>query len=120
MSDMITRHLLVSAGLALAVVAAPSASYAQGAGGGSGSSVTGQSASAGPDPAPCIQRGPDGKPVRKMSSEEVCPMIQFFREDCRRDGAMGLTLAEEHCSLGALGLRREEPVATGSIGPASE
>jgi hypothetical protein len=55
--------------------------------------------------------------VEKLSSEEVCPMYQFWRDDCRRSGAAGLASAGEHCSLAAMGMRREDPVATGSLAP---
>lgn len=85
------------------------AAVAQGGGGGDTPSTNAEVAY-------CIQRGPDGKPVRKLSSEEICPTYQFWREDCRRDGQMGLVNGAvlAHCGAAALGLSEAE-LATGSI-----
>lgn len=103
------RMLLTLAALSPAILAGPAMAQS-GGGGGSGSPAANQ------EVASCVQRTPNGQPVRKLSSEEICPTYQFWREDCRRDGQLGLvnegTL--RHCSPAALGLA-DQDIATGSI-----
>lgn len=102
----------------LVIAAAPlllaGAAAAQGGGGG------GDTPSTNAEVAYCIPRGADGAPVRKLSSEEICPTYQFWREDCRRDGQLGLVndVVRAHCGAAALGLR-DADIATGSIRPAA-
>lgn len=85
-------------------------SFAQGSGGGSGATTN-------PEVAGCAQRGEDGKPVRKLSSEDVCPMYQFWREDCGRLAKLNPIPPEAllHCSAAALGL--SDTLTTGSVSP---
>lgn len=94
--------------LTLATALAGAEAQAQGSGGGGGSPTTSQ------EVANCIQRGPDGKPVQKLSSEDVCPMYQFWREDCTRAGKTHEMGALGHCAPAAMGMREDE-IATGSI-----
>ena len=70
-----------------------------------------------PNVAACIAPGADGKPSRKLSSEEVCPMYSFWRDDCTRAGKLGEMPALFHCGRDAMGLRSDD-VGTGSIRPA--
>ena len=77
-------------------------------GGGGGSPTTNQ------EVANCVQRGTDGKAVQKLSSEDVCPMYQFWREDCTRAGKTREMAALGHCSPDAMGMGQDD-LATGSI-----
>ncbi len=86
---------------------------AQGAGGGSGATQTSPSAAA------CTAPGADGKPSRKLSSEEVCPMYSFWRDDCARADRMGATEAAGHCGPAAMGRADDRDLVTGSIRPAA-
>ena len=95
---------------AIAALAA-SPVLAQGAGGGTGATATS------PGAANCTAPGADGKPSRKLSSEEVCPMYSFWRDDCTRAGRLGEGAALGHCGPNALGLPADRLV-TGSIRPA--
>lgn len=67
----------------------------------------------------CIAPGADGKPSRKLSSEDVCPMYAFMRDDCNRlranPNAEPFALA--HCGVSAEGRARDEGLTTGSIAP---
>ena len=114
------RHMVVASILMMTL--SGTAVLAQGAGGGAGSPQTN------PDVAACTLPGPDGKPSRKMSSEEICPMYAFWRDDCTRAGKLGEYGARGHCGPAAMGLRddmglrsglgRREDLTTGSVRPA--
>lgn len=71
-----------------------------------------------PNVVACIAPGADGKPSRKLSSEEVCPMYAFWREDCLRAGTLGEMPALIHCGRDAMGLKSDDEISTGSIRPA--
>lgn len=71
-----------------------------------------------PNVVACIAPGADGKPSRKLSSEEVCPTYAFWREDCLRAGTLGEMPALIHCGRDAMGLKSDDAISTGSIRPA--
>lgn len=96
--------------IAAVVALAISPALAQGAGGGAGATATG------PGTAACTAPGEDGKPSRKLSSEEVCPMYAFWRDDCTRAGRLGNVAALEHCGPAAIG-QPSDRLVTGSIRP---
>jgi hypothetical protein len=119
---LIRQILMVSLVSAASLTFAGSSFAAGGGGGGTGATTTSTASGSNviAEPAPCIPRGEDGKPVRKLSSEDGCPMYMFWRDDCRRDGATGIAVeGVSHCTMGAMGLRRDDEITTGSIVPAA-
>lgn len=100
-------HLTLAFMLGSTVLAGPALAEA---GGGGGTPTSNKEVAA------CAQRLPNGQPVRKLSSEEICPIYQFWREDCRQDGQLGLVNegTVRHCSRAALGLA-DQDIATGSV-----
>lgn len=110
---MRNRHLFLALIFASATSLCAGAALAQGSGGGGG----GGGPTTKKEVAACIQKGLDGKPVRKLSSEDVCPMFQFWREDCARDAQLNLShpMVAAHC--GTALVDPDADIATGSLAP---
>lgn len=101
------RTILYSTAMALALIASPALADSGPTQGN-------------PNVAACIQPGADGKPVHKLSSEDVCPMYSFMRDDCNRlrNDPNAAPFALMHCGISPADRARDEGLTTGSTTPA--